>query len=88
LVELIRWGAGVAVPDAMTGPREIARLARGAAESMPRWALPFYWVSAACLLLFAIPIWLVARFCISMRPLYQRRSAASAATISSNSSGT
>ena len=40
---------------------------------MPRWALPFYWLSAACILFFAAFIWLVATFCMSMRPVYQSR---------------
>ncbi len=42
---------------------------------MPRWALPFYWLSVACILLFAGPIWLVGAFCMSMRPLYEGRGA-------------
>jgi hypothetical protein len=40
---------------------------------MPGWALPFYWLSAACVVLFAGFIWLIAAFCMSMRPVYERR---------------
>jgi len=54
-------------------PRAIAALTRSAAASMPRWVLPFYWLAAACLLLFGGLIWAVARFCLSMRPLYEAR---------------
>lgn len=51
---------------------EILRLGRTAAASMPRWALPFYWISAACLLPFVVFIWSIASFCMAMRPLYER----------------
>ena len=43
------------------------------AQQVPRWALPFYWLSAACVLFFAALICLVGMFCMSMRPLYEGR---------------
>ena len=52
--------------------RSILAAFRDAARSMPRWALPFYWLSAACILPFAGFIWAIAAFCGSMRPLYER----------------
>jgi len=53
--------------------REIVRAGRRIARSMPRWALPFYWVSATCVLFFAGFIWLLGSFCMSMRPAYEAR---------------
>lgn len=53
--------------------RSILAACRRNAASVPRWALPFYWASAACVLLFAGLIWLVAAFCMSMRPVYEAR---------------
>jgi hypothetical protein len=49
------------------------RAIRGAAATIPRWGLPFFWFATACLLLFSLPIFLVAAFCTGMRPLYERR---------------
>jgi len=40
---------------------------------MPWWVLPFYWVSTGCILLFLGFIWVMARFCMSMRPVYEGR---------------
>jgi hypothetical protein len=53
--------------------RDLFAAVAGTAQSMPRWVLPFYWVSASCVLLFAGPIWLVTAFCMSMRPVYESR---------------
>jgi hypothetical protein len=38
---------------------------------MPRWVAPFYWVSVTCVLTFIGFIWMVARFCMSMRLIYE-----------------
>jgi hypothetical protein len=59
--------------DCQINPRAIIRASRRTAASVPPWVLPFYWASAACLLLFAGMICLVGALCMSMRPLYERR---------------
>lgn len=40
---------------------------------MPWWVRPAYWASVACIVPFLGLIWLVGRFCLSMRPLYESR---------------
>jgi hypothetical protein len=53
--------------------RSVIRAGRRNSESMPWWALLFYWASVACVLLFVGFIWLVTAFCMSMRPVYETR---------------
>jgi hypothetical protein len=53
--------------------RALVRANSSIVATIPRWALPFYWCAAACILLFSGVIWLVASLCMSMRPLYERR---------------
>jgi hypothetical protein len=53
--------------------RALIRASRRTATSMPWWVLPFYWASAAMVILFAGLIWPVAAFCMAMRPMYEAR---------------
>jgi hypothetical protein len=53
--------------------RALIRASRRTATSIPWWALPFYWASAAMVILFAGLIWPVAAFCMAMRPMYEAR---------------
>jgi hypothetical protein len=51
--------------------RALIRASRHTASGMPWWVLPFYWASAAMVILFAGLIWPVAAFCTAMRPMYE-----------------
>jgi hypothetical protein len=51
--------------------RALIRASRQTAAAMPWWVLPFYWASAAMVILFAGLIWPVAAFCMAMRPMYE-----------------
>jgi hypothetical protein len=67
--------ASISTPIERTpmGFRALIHANRSITATIPRWALPFYWCAAACVLLFSGVIWLVARICMSMRPLYEAR---------------